>query len=174
MKSTMTTMVTSLTVLTVCAAAVLAGVRLLSEPKAEEARQENLRQAVVAVLPPFADLQTDSLQGMTIYRTSAGIAVESYSDAGFGGTVRVLFGFEPDGTLHGYKVISHSETPGLGAKMGDWFETAGTPHNVLGTRGELSVTKDGGQIDAITGATITSRAFLEALNRARRTAFPQP
>ena len=69
--------------------------------------------------------------------------------------------------------MSHAETPGLGAKMGDWFKMSEGKRSVIGlnpsaTEGGLTVSKDGGQVDAITAATITSRAFLDALNRASR------
>lgn len=169
-------MITSLTLLTVSAAAVLGVVKVVSDPQAEIARASRQRQALVDVLPPFAGIDdgTTTADGLTVYRATddrgnaVGTAVQSYSDAGFGGRITVLFGFDSNGVLHGYTVLSHNETPGLGAKMDTWFCTPGTSHNVVGTRAALQVSKDGGAIDAITGATITSRAFLEALNRARQ------
>ena len=84
--------------------------------------------------------------------TLTGAAVEGYTLNGFSGEIRVMYGFAADGTITGYEVLSHAETPGLGAKMNEWF------------RSEMRVTKDaGGTIDAITAATISSRAFLDAL-----------
>ena len=71
-----------------------------------------------------------------------------------------------DGRVTGFRVLSHSETPGLGAKMGEWFSAEGTSHDVTGHTQPFTLKNHGGDIDAITGATITSQAFMEALNRA--------
>ena len=71
--------------------------------------------------------------------------------------------------MFNYSVLQHAETPGLGSKMQDWFRLEGTDRNVLGSdlsQGPLRVKKDGGTVDAITAATISSRAFLDAVNRA--------
>jgi len=69
-----------------------------------------------------------------------------------------------------YAVLQHAETPGLGAKMTEWFKDVSRPRqSVVGrdlSQGPLSVSKDGGDVDAITASTITSRAFMEAVNRA--------
>jgi len=169
-------MAVSLTVLTVSAAAILGIVKVVSEPQAEVARNDRQRQALVEVLPPFnaIDSGTTTEEGLTIYRATdesgnaVGTAVRSFSDAGFSGHISLLFGFDAEGVLHGYTVLEHNETPGLGAKMDIWFKAEGTTHDVVGSSAELQVSKDGGDIDAITGATITSRAFLEALNKARK------
>ena len=119
-----------------------------------------------------------------------GTAVKSVNKNGFGGDIEVLVGFNEEGKILGYEVLKHAETPGLGARMDEWFRTAtvgevkkvgafskiffGNPdpagsHNIIGrdiAQGELMVTKDGGDIDAITASTITSRAFLNAVNKA--------
>ncbi len=71
--------------------------------------------------------------------------------------------------MTGYKVLSHTETPGLGERMCTWFSEAGTTHDIRGKNAPFGVRADGGDIDAITGATISSRAFLEAVNRAVET-----
>lgn len=97
-----------------------------------------------------------------------GTAVKTYTNNGFGGQVWLMVGFNPDGTIHNYSVLEHKETPGLGSKMDQWFTKDGKG-NVTGknpgTTG-LKVRKDGGDVDAITAATISSRAFLDAINRA--------
>ncbi len=100
-----------------------------------------------------------------------GAAVESYSLAGFSGEIRLMYGFDADGNITGYEVMSHAETPGLGAKMGEWFRSPEGNRNVIGLNPattNMTVKKDGGDIDAITAATITSRAFLDALTRASK------
>lgn len=95
-----------------------------------------------------------------------GAAVES-TTGGFGGDLKVLVGFDPKGTILGYTILEHAETPGLGAKADKWFQKDGKG-NIIGRNPseELIVKKDGGQIDAITASTITSRAFLKAVNQA--------
>lgn len=102
-----------------------------------------------------------------------GAAVES-TTTGFGGDLKVLVGFDHDGKITGYTILESSETPGLGAKAEKWFQSTadggkGGKSCVIGLSpkdGELKVSKDGGQVDAITASTITSRAFLKAINEA--------
>ena len=95
-----------------------------------------------------------------------GAAVES-STLGFGGTLKVLVGFDPEGKILGYTLLEHTETPGLGAKADKWFQK-GQKGDIIGKdpKEPLTVSKDGGQVDAITASTITSRAFLLAVNNA--------
>ena len=83
------------------------------------------------------------------------------------GRITILAGFDNAGTLTGYRVLQHQETPGLGAQMDTWFMPDAGHGMVVGSNAPLAVKADGGEIDAITGATITSRAFMEAINKAR-------
>ena len=109
-----------------------------------------------------------------------GSAVESKA-MGFGGELKVLVGFDANGKIYNYSLLAHTETPGLGSKADKWFgaydatkgEKAVTHEmskkSIIGMspgEGELKVSKDGGQVDAITASTITSRAFLNAINKA--------
>ena len=95
-----------------------------------------------------------------------GAAVES-TTMGFGGDLKVLVGFDPEGNILGYTLLEHAETPGLGAKADKWFQK-GQKGDIIGKSPAepLTVSKDGGQVDAITASTITSRAFLKAVNNA--------
>ncbi len=96
-----------------------------------------------------------------------GAAVES-TTGGFGGDLKVLVGFDADGNILGYTILQHSETPGLGAKADKWFQKDGKGC-IIGKNpatDDLTVKKDNGDIDAITASTITSRAFLLAVNQA--------
>lgn len=104
---------------------------------------------------------------MVVHRIAGGGAAVESSTMGFGGELRVLVGFSADGTITGYTVLQHAETPGLGAKAATWFQR-GAKGCIVGLRADkpLSVSKDGGQVDAITASTITSRAFLKAVNQA--------
>ena len=109
-----------------------------------------------------------------------GSAVESKA-MGFGGELKVLVVFDAKGKIYNYSLLAHTETPGLGSKADKWFgaydatkgEKAVTHEmskkSIIGMspgEGELKVSKDGGQVDAITASTITSRAFLNAINKA--------
>ncbi len=124
-----------------------------------------------------------------------GTAVESTDPNGFGGNLKIMVGLSPEGEILGYQVLEHSETPGLGAQADAWFRQAsggdvveqsgfanvmfGKPskagnHNIIGMNpGDdiLAVSKDGGAVDAITASTITSRAFLRAVNAAYKSLF---
>lgn len=97
-----------------------------------------------------------------------GAAVESVA-MGFSGELKVLVGFDAEGKILGYTVLQHSETPGLGAKADKWFQKDGKGC-IVGRKMDASqplvVNKDGGDIDAITASTITTRAFLVAVNQA--------
>ena len=117
-----------------------------------------------------------------------GAAVESSSKKGFSGEIKVMVGFDNEGNIVNYSVLEQKETPGLGTKMVDWFKPVAKSEksllekmvgyevkpverksSVIGKnpeRNKLSVTKDGGEIDAITAATISSRAFLETVQSA--------
>ena len=101
--------------------------------------------------------------------TKLGKAVQT-SENGFGGELQVLVGFDQEGTILGYTILQHAETPGLGAKAGDWFQKEnGEKRTVVGKnpgKANFTVSKDGGDIDAITASTITSRAFLLAIKNA--------
>jgi electron transport complex protein RnfG len=123
-----------------------------------------------------------------------GTAVESTDKNGFGGAFKVMVGFDSEGQILGYEVLEHSETPGLGAQANDWFRqksgevaeqsavatlllgAPGKPgnHNIIGMNpgdNVMTVSKDGGEVDAITASTITSKAFLRAVNAAYKAVF---
>ena len=196
MKSTLKNMILSLGTLVIVSGAILAGVKLLTEKPIEEAGRRARTEAFRDVLGEFENNPPDEAvtlgDGTTVYPASkggesAGCAVEITAHQGFGGPFRLMVGFDSSGAVTGYTVLQHAETPGLGAKMDKWFSDAARPsRNIIGRRpeggdgstgaskapaeghkaGTLRVSKDGGEIDAITGATITSRAFLDAVNRA--------
>lgn len=101
------------------------------------------------------------------HKRPLGVAVES-TTLGFGGDLKVLVGFDTEGNITGYTILQHAETPGLGAKADKWFQE-GSKGDIIGktpAQKPLQVKKDGGDVDAITASTITSRAFLKAVNEA--------
>lgn len=173
MKSTLRNMVLSLGGISIGVAALLGWVNSLTAGPIREAGARAATEAVAAVLPPFDNDPMASpaeIGGCTVYPATlggkpAGAAVRVSTLEGFSGLITLMVGFAPDGSVSGYTVLQQAETPGLGAKADEWFRTS--PHSVLGTTGPLAVTKDGGDIDGITAATITSRAFTGAINTAR-------
>ena len=97
-----------------------------------------------------------------------GAAIEAGNDKGFGGHLQLMVGFDSEGAVSGYQILETHETPGLGAKADQWFQKDGKGC-VVGTKpadAPLTVKKDGGSVDAISGSTITSRAFLAIVNEA--------
>lgn len=182
LKSTLSNMLLSLTIICVAAGAILAGVNMYTAGPIAASKAATLEAAIKAVTPEFDNKPSEEAymvaisegDSLKIYPATkggelVGAAVESNSQKGFSGEIRVIVGFDKEGKLLNYSVLQHAETPGLGAKMQDWFSTDKNKQSVLGrdlTGGPLKVTKDGGDVDAITAATITSRAFLDAVNRA--------
>ncbi|MDE7474255.1 MAG: RnfABCDGE type electron transport complex subunit G [Duncaniella sp.] len=183
MKSSLGNMVLSLGVITVVAAAALAGVYTATEQPIAEAKAAKQKAAIGDVLPaiqfnnnPAEEAAEITVDGETVTVFPArqdgelvGMAVESHDTNGFSGLITVMYGFNPAGDITGYAVMQHAETPGLGSKMGEWFSNPA--HTIIGLNpaaSNLTVSKDGGDVDAITAATISSRAFLRALDLANK------
>ena len=175
-------MLLSLTIICLVAGAILAGVNMYTTGPIAASKAAALEAAIKAVTPEFDNKPSEDAymavtaegDSLKIYPATkggefVGAAVESNTKKGFSGEIRVIVGFDKAGKLLNYSVLQHAETPGLGAKMQEWFSTDKNKQSVLGRNladGGLKVTKDGGDVDAITAATITSRAFLDAVNRA--------
>ena len=168
-----------LTGITAICVALLAYVNELTKEPIAQANAKTLSDAVKAVVPgfdndPIAEKKVQMVDGVeyAVYPASKGgefigAAVESKA-MGFGGDLKVLVGFDAQGNIIDYSLLSHAETPGLGSKADAWFKK-GEKGDITGKNpGEtpLTVTKDNRQIDAITASTITSRAFLNAVNLA--------
>ena len=118
--------------------------------------------------PTIANIkaQQEKQAELDVLNGQEGTAIKVTDPKGFGGALTVMVGLAPDGKILGYKVIESSETPGLGAKADFWFQK-GQKGDIIGkTAGSLTVSKDGGDVDAITASTITSRAFLRCINQA--------
>ncbi len=121
--------------------------------------------------PTIANIkaQQEKQAELDVLNGQEGTAIKITDPKGFGGALTVMVGLAKDGTILGYKVLESSETPGLGAKAQDWFQK-GQKGDIIGkTAGDLTVSKDGGEVDAITASTITSRAFLRCINAAYET-----
>jgi len=163
--------------------AVLAWVNNITEKPIAEKAQQTLAAGIKEVMnstdikvedPDTVKMEIQGKESIftihNVYTTDGaylGSAVES-TTMGFGGDLKVLVGFNAEGTILGYTILQASETPGLGAKADKWFQKDGKG-SIIGkslANGDLKVSKDGGDVDAITASTITSRAFLKAVNQA--------
>lgn len=176
LQSNLLNMVLSLTIIALVAAAALGGMYLLTKEPIEKAKQEKQTAAINSVLPQIDGIrlaEPEVQEGYIIHRayvgdSLAGAAVETSSN-GFGGVIRLMVGFDTEGNIVNYEVLEHAETPGLGSHMGVWFKTDKNQQSIIGKNPaatKLIVSKDGGDVDAITAATISSRAFLSAVQSA--------
>ena len=181
-ESTFINMVVTLFAVTLIAAAALGFVYDLTKDAIEIAKSKAQSEAIAKVLPPYETLGesikvvdengTDSLELFPAFNGSStvGYAVKTWTKKGFSGLISVMTGIDSNGNFSGYEVLEHAETPGLGSKMNEWFRNPEKPgQNILGknpVNTKFLVKKDGGDVDAITASTITSRAFLDALTRA--------
>ena len=184
-ESSFINMVLTLVLVTGIAAAVLGFVYDFTKGPIEVAKLKAQTEAIKTVLPEFDELGEtmvvspgegqDSLEFFPAYKNGelVGTAIKTYTKSGFSGFISIMAGIDKDGNFSGYSVLEHAETPGLGSKMGVWFNNPEKPNQyVIGKNPEstnFTVSKDGGDIDAITASTISSRAFLDALTRAYST-----
>jgi Na+-translocating ferredoxin:NAD+ oxidoreductase subunit G len=172
-------MTLTLFTVTLLASASLGYVHSLTEGPIEKAKIAKINNAISKVLPAFDDQPTDNkftreVDGgvLTFYPASmggesVGMAVQTFTKKGFSGQIDLMVGILADGTIHAIEVIAHKETPGLGDKM----ETNKSKFSVQfqGKHPDdfkIKVVKDGGDVDAITASTISSRAYCDAVQRA--------
>ena len=183
LKSSITNMVLVLTGVAVVTGAILAYINHVTEEPIKVQKEKTLADGIKSVMGG-GDLKvskTDTVRQndakgkeltYIIYQTQdannkdLGAAVES-TTGGFGGDLKILVGFDPEGNILGYTLLEHAETPGLGAKADKWFQK-GEKGDIIGKnpKEKLTLSKDGGQVDAITASTSPSRAFLLAVNNA--------
>ena len=157
----------TLLVICACMAAVLAGVNAITKEPIAAIQVEKTKAAIAVVLPDAGELEQLSLSGDTgivksVYASENGYAVE-VTPGGFDGEITMMVGIV-DGEVTGISIISHTETPGLGAvaaasnAKGEAFRS-----QFVGKSGELAV---GDQVDGMSGATITSKAVVAGVNAA--------
>ena len=152
-----------LLVITAVVAGLLGFVNQLTADKIAENTAKKANEAMQIVLPSdaYEKLEVTRDDITEAYKAENGYVVRLDAN-GFGGGIDMMVGIDLNGQVTGISVISHSETASLGAECTreEWQA------QFVGTAGNLQVTKDGGTIDALTGATVTSRAVAEAVNRA--------
>ena len=147
----------------------------------EPIRQAMLRErmeAVAAVMPPFdnapdadrVDL-ADGAGERSYWRgyqgeAPVGAAFKALSKAGYSGEIELMLGVDAQGTVSGLRILRHAETPGLGAKYADpaLLTRFYAGHALADT--DWRVKADGGDLDAVTGATVTGRALAGAIGEA--------
>ena len=170
-------MVITLFVIALVASLALGGVYQLTKEPIRLAKKAKAEAAIKAVIPDFDSLNTfrvlpengkDSLVFNQGFKNGEliGTAIGSYSNNGYDPTqIQIMVGFLPDGTIENTAVVQQKETPGLGTKMAEpAFKDQFMGKNPKDFK--MEVKNDGGDVDAITAATITSRAFCEAVQRA--------
>jgi electron transport complex protein RnfG len=182
-ESSFRNMLLSLTLISLGASAALGFVYELTKGPIEATKLAKKLDAIRLVVPEFNNNPDEEMyklpsgegDSLEIYPARKddkiiGYAVRTYSNAGFSGDISLMTGFLPDGTIHNITVLDQKETPGLGNKMSEpkfKDQFIGKNPSVF----SLKVKKDGGQVDAITAATISSRAFCDAVQRAYYTLF---
>ena len=178
-ESTFKNMVLTLLTITLLSAAALGSVYVLTKDVIALGQVKKINEAISQVVPKFdnnpsGEMIKKGIDGDTVKLYPAkkggelvGMAVETFTKNGFSGLITLMVGFKSDGTIYDIAVISHNETPGLGDKI-----EKGKGNFSVQFQGKnpetakIIVTKDGGEIDAITASTISSRAYCEAVNRA--------
>lgn len=172
-------MVLVLLFITAVGSAAVGVVYRVTEAPIESAKAQKKLDALALVLPEFdnsPEQEADSVnvdgETMMVYTARkggevVGYAVESFTNSGFNGLIKMMTGFEPDGNIRNIVVLEQGETPGLGSKISE--DNNPVKVSFVGKSPadlKMSVKKDGGDIDAITASTISSRAYISAVNRA--------
>ena len=176
-KDTLLNMFVALFVICVVSGGVLGLVYNATKDPIAAAENAKKTEAIKNVLPEFQELKDMNMKSAMedaelpfhlAYDANGnfiGAAVETFTNKGFSGNISLMVGILADGTVNNIFVLQHAETPGLGSKMSepsfkDQF------NNKHADSFNFNVKKDGGDVDAITAATISSRAFCDAVNRA--------
>jgi len=178
-ESTFTNMVLTLFLVTLIASTTLGFIYELTKEPIAEAKLRKKNVAIQQVVPEFTNQPNDeaydvAVEGdtLTVYPAKkdgklVGAAISTFTEKGYSGRIRMMVGFNANGTINNISVLEHQETPGLGDKIdkakSDWSRqfNGKNPEDY-----QLQVRKDGGDVDAITAATISSRAYCDAVQRA--------
>jgi len=181
LKSNFINIVLVLTGISLVAAFTLASVYALTKDTIERSSVSHRQEVIQSVMPVHDHYDSipvelnNGVETTSIYKAydannvMVGATVESSSNNGYNGHIDIIVGFNRYGVIVDYVVLDQHETPGLGARMIDWFKTEIAKQNIRGKNAgtaNLNVSKDGGEVDAITAATISSRAFLFAIRNA--------
>jgi electron transport complex protein RnfG len=172
-------MVLTLLLVAFSASLALGYIYKVTEKPIAQAKLEKKLTAIKEVVPEFSNNPFEEATNvgigkdtLTVYPAKqngelVGMAVLTSTDKGFSGLIRLMAGFLPDGTIHNIVVVHHAETPGLGDKIEQG--KSDFPNQFFGkdpSKFDMTVKKDGGEVDAITAATISSRAYCDAMRKA--------
>ena len=181
LRSNFKNMVVVLSTITLFASLILASVYMLTKEPIAYSKTLKQRNAIKEVLPLFDHLDPkpievmDGVESIKVFKaydkkhSIIGAAVQTSSNNGYNGHIDIMVGFDKAGVIVNYTILQQHETPGLGGKMVNWFKTNYKKQSIIGkdpATANLSVSKNGGEVDAITGATISSKAFLFAVRNA--------
>lgn len=183
LNSSLKNMVMSLAIISFGASAILGGVYVLTKKPIEDAAELKKTNAIKEVLPQNNNMKIGEAVEITLDSYSEkfivypafendkliAAAVETFDNNGYGGQIKSMVGFDAEGNIVNYAILAMSETPGLGEKVTSWFKTKRNKQDIRGknpSEESFKVSKDGGEIDAITASTITSRAFLSSVKTA--------
>ncbi|TVQ92465.1 MAG: RnfABCDGE type electron transport complex subunit G [Bacteroidetes bacterium] len=180
-ESTFLNMVVTLFLVTAAASFTLATVYNLTAEPIAQAREAKRQFAIGQVVPEFDHLESrkflppgggDSLEFNFAYLNNelVGVAVNTWTNRGYSGRITAMVGFKHDGTIIDVFTLNHAETPGLGDKIEKGKSDWSNQYRGLNPAADnIRIRQDNGQIDAITAATITARAFSDAVQRAHDT-----
>jgi len=175
-KSSFINMVVTLLVVTAVASLALAGVYDVTYEPIQKVKREKRERAIRSVIPDFDTLMSyevtmEGFENPFIFYSGyqgdvlVGTAIQSSSKKGYSGLIELMVGFMPNGKIYKVDVLQQTETPGLGTKItADKFKSQF--NGIDPNKFKLRVKKDGGEVDAITAATISSRAFCDAVQSA--------
>ena len=180
-ESTFKNMFIVLSSISLVAATTLGFVYQQTKGPIEQTKLNKKLEAIKQVVPEFNNNPTEDMimlptgegDSLEVYMAKnndevVGYAVKTYTNKGFSGYIALIAGFNPDGSIFNIAVLEQKETPGLGTKMTEpKFKDQFNGKNP--SQFNMTVKKDGGQVDAITAATISSRAFCDAVQRAYNT-----
>ena len=170
-KSNLVNMVLVLSLVCLVCSGLLGGAYVLTKEPIDAAAAAKTQKAVAQVLPHFSDVEYNADGHYYTAKDGenlVGYAIES-TVVGFGGPLSLMVGVTPDGVVYNTSVLSHAETPGLGAKCATDAKFMDQWRGFNPSVKKLSVNKDGGDVDAITASTITSRAYTAAVANALET-----
>ena len=173
MESSLKNMVLVLFTITLISSAAVGGVYMITKEPIAQAKVAAVNNALQQVLPQYEATTSQTIEvnslpivahTATVADKAVGYAVESISKNGFGGAVRLMVGFDTKGNIININVLEQKETPGLGTKMAeDGNALLLSLKDKNAAEVNMTVKKDGGDIDALTAATISSRAYAEAV-----------
>ena len=172
LNSSLKNMVMSLAIISFGASAILGGVYVLTKKPIEDAAELKKTNAIKEVLPQNNNMKIGEAVEITLESYSEkfivypafendkliAAAVETFDNNGYGGQIKSMVGFDAEGNIVNYAILAMSETPGLGEKVTSWFKTKRNKQDIRGKKPSeesFKVSKDGGEIDAITASTIT-------------------